>query len=148
VLYCDNINLINLVEATLRSSIEYLKKVGLAVLAGSESGKYSLTPSPVSFEFLYGIGGDGLTPFEAALGAKQQGDTLTLTVAADDAAQFFGHFLPPLRQSLGLHLLPATICLHLRVTAVTDAENREVVQALAKVAGHGGCGGSCGCGCG
>lgn len=129
-------------------SIQHLKKVGLAILAGHTPGKFNLTPSPMAFEFLYGIGSDGLTPFEVMLGGKAEGDTLTLAVSADDAPQFFGHFLLPLRQGLGLHLLPAEIRLDLKVTAVSDAENREVVQALARAAGHGGCGGSCGCGCG
>jgi hypothetical protein len=125
-----------------------MKKVGLAILAGSGPGKYTFTPTPMAFEFLYGIGSDGLTPFEVTLGGKVEGDTLTLAVSADDAPQYFGHFLLPLRQGLGLHLLPAEICLNLKVTAVSDPESREVVQALARAAGHGGCGGSCGCGCG
>jgi hypothetical protein len=132
----------------LTPSIQHLKKVGLAILAGHTPGQFNLTPSPMALEFLYGIGSDGLTPFEVTLGGKAEGDTLTVKVSADDAPQFFGHFFPPLRQALGLHLLPAEICLDLKVTAVTDAENREVVQALARAAGHGGCGGSCGCGCG
>lgn len=129
-------------------SIQPLKKVGLAIKAGNGPEKYNLTPSPMAFEFLYGIGSDGLTPFEVMLGGKAEGDTLTLAVSADDAPQFFGHFLLSLRQGLGLHLLPAELCLDLKVTAVSDAENREMVQALARAAGHGGCGGSCGCGCG
>jgi hypothetical protein len=129
-------------------SIQHMKKVGLAILAGQTPGKFNFTPSPIAFEFLYGIGSDGLTPFELTLGGKAEGDTLTVQVAADDAPHYFGHFLLPLRQALGLHPLPAEICLDLKVTAVTAAENREVVQALARAAGHGGCGGSCGCGCG
>lgn len=132
----------------MTASIQHFKKIGLTIQAGSGPGKYNLTPSPMAFEFLYGIGSDGLTPFEVMLGGKAEGDTLTLAVSADDAPQFFGHFLLPLRQGLGLHLLPAEIRLDLKVTAVSDAENREVVQALARAAGHGGCGGSCGCGCG
>ncbi len=129
-------------------TIQHLKKVGLAILAGSSPGKFNFTPVPMAFEFLYGIGSDGLTPFEVVLGGKAPGDALNLAVSADEAPQFFGHFLLPLRQGLGLHPLPGEICLELKVTAVTDAENKELVQALARAAGHGGCGGSCGCGCG
>lgn len=128
--------------------IQYLKKVKLTVLAGSEPGRHNLTPSPVGFEFIYGLGAEGLEPFEMALSDKCSGDSLALTVAAGDAAAFLGRFLRPIGHLLGLHLFPSTLCLYLTVTAVADAENREVVQALARSAGHGGCGGSCDCGCG
>jgi hypothetical protein len=40
-----------------------------------------------------------------------------------------------------------TINLEIEVAAVTDADDREVVQSLAKISALGGCGGSCGCGC-
>jgi hypothetical protein len=52
----------------------------------------------------------------------------------------------PLRQALGLQIMPEKIVLKVEVTAVEDADNREVVQSLAKALA--GCGhGSCGCGC-
>lgn len=131
----------------MTTSIQHLKKVKLAILAGGEAGTYSLTPSPTVFEFLYGIGSDGLEPFESALCGKYSGESLALSLKADEAPAFFGRFLGPVRHLLGLHPMPPTLFLHVTVTAVEDAENREVVQALARSAGHGGCGGSCDCDC-
>jgi hypothetical protein len=131
----------------MSTTIQPLKKVRLTVLAGSKVGEYRLTPSPVVFEFLYGIGADGLTPFEMTLGEKKPGDNLTVTVAAGEASMFFGRLLGSIRNLLGLQLFPTTLSLQMTVTAVNDAENREVVQALARSTGHG-CDGSCDCGCG
>jgi hypothetical protein len=128
--------------------IQHLKKVTLLLMAGSESGQYNLTGSPVIFEFIYGVASDGLCPFEGALHDKREGESLILTVSTSEAHEFFGHLFLPLRQALGLHIMPATIILKVEVTAVNDAENREVVQSLAKALASGCCGGgSCGCGC-
>ncbi|MFH0784875.1 MAG: hypothetical protein V2B20_23370 [Pseudomonadota bacterium] len=131
----------------MTTSIQHLKKVKLAILAGNEAENYSLTPSPMFFEFLYGIGTEGLEPFEIAFSEKCSGESLALVLKAAEAPAFFGRFLGPVRHLLGLHSMPPTLYLHMTVMAVNDAENREVVQALATSAGHGGCGGSCDCGC-
>ena len=131
----------------MTTTIQQLKKVKLAILAGSEPGNYNLTAIAVEFAFIYGLGAEGLEPFEMVLGDKCVGDEVTLSVTADEAPQFFGRFLRPIRQILGLPLQPPTLFLHMTVTLVADAENREVVQALAQSTGHGGCGGSCDCGC-
>ena len=134
-------------EDPLTTTIQQLKKVRLAILASSEPEKHSLTATPIVFEFIYGIGAEGLEPFEAVLSDKCVGGHVVLTLATDEAPQFFGRFFGQIRQLLGLHLLPQALSLQMTVMAVADADNREVVQALAKSAGHGGCGGSCDCGC-
>lgn len=135
-------------EVIVITAIEPLKKVKLSIAAGIRPGGNDLTPTPLEYEFLYGIGSQGLEPFEAALHGKATGECLTVTVAASEAPIFFGRFLRPVLRLLGLQTCPAALFLSLSVTRVADAENREVVQALAREAGHGGCGGSCDCGCG
>jgi hypothetical protein len=135
-------------EVQLTANIQTLKKVLLSLVAGSEPGKFNMTASPVDFEFIYGVASDGLCPFESALGDKCEGDSLDLNVPSGDAHEYFGHFFHPLRLALGLQIMPAVIALQVKVTTVVDADNREVVQSLAKSLSHGGCGGgSCGCGC-
>jgi hypothetical protein len=131
----------------VETTIQPLKKVTLSLMAGSKPEKYNLTGSPVALEFIYGVASDGLCPFESTLHDKHEGDTLILNVPAADAHEFFGHIFQSMRQALGLLIIPETIRLQIEVTAVVDADNREVVQSLAKALAHGSCGGSCGCGC-
>ncbi len=134
-------------EIPVKTPIQPLKKVTLSLMAGSTPEKYNLTGSPLALEFIYGVASDGLCPFESVLGDKHEGDTLTLSVSAADTHEFFGHIFQSLHQVLGLQIMPATIHLKIEVTAVVDADSREVVQSLAKALAHGSCGGSCGCGC-
>lgn len=125
-----------------------MKKVTLSLIpgsAGSASGKGGLTGSPAIFEFIYGLASGGLCPFESALSDKRAGESLSLNVSNAEAEEFFGHLFFPLRQALGLQLMPQAITLKVEVKAVVEADNREVVQSLAKATS--GCGGSCGCGC-
>ena len=132
----------------MTATITALKKVTLslsAASAGSESGNANLTSAPVSFEFIYGLARDGLCPFESGLQDKRVGESMALTVPTAETHEFFGHLFLPLRQALGLQIMPQTIALNVEITAVIDADSREVVQALAQSGS--GCGGSCGCGC-
>ena len=131
----------------MKTTIQPLKKITLSLMAGSIPEKYNLTGSPVALEFIYGVASDGLCPFESVLNDKHEGDRLILSVPAADAHEFFGHIFQSLHQVLGLQIMPTTIHLKIEVTAVVDADSREVVQSLAKALAHGSCGGSCGCGC-
>jgi hypothetical protein len=125
----------------LTATIQHLKKVTLSLAADS------IGSEPVIFDFIYGIASGGLCSFEGVLHNKGEGEKLTITVSATEAHEFFGHLLLPLRQALGLQIMPETIILTAAVIAVADADDREVVQSLAKALAAGGCGGSCGCGC-
>jgi hypothetical protein len=135
------------VEIPVKISIQLLKKVSLSLMAGSTPGTFNLTGSPVVLEFIYGVASDGLCPFESALNDKHEGDTLTLSVPIADAHEFFGHIFQSLCQEIGSQIMPETLYLQIKVAAVVDTDNREVVQSLAKAIAHGNCGGSCGCGC-
>ena len=130
----------------MKASIQQLKKVHLSLLAESEPSDRS-SSSPVSFSFLYGIASAGICPFESALYDKCPGDTLHFTVSEAEAPEFFSHLLGPLQRALALHKMPERFTLQVEVSSVADADNREVVKALAMSVGHGGCGGSCDCGC-
>ena len=124
----------------MTATIQVLKKVTLSLLAES-AGR-----DPVPFEFIYGVGSGGLCPFENALHDKRAGQVVTLTVSGHEARDFFGHLFVSLRQVLGLQVMPKTITLNVEIIDINEADNREVVQSLAKASS--GCGGgSCGCGC-
>lgn len=132
----------------MTTTIKVLKKVTLSLRAGSTGsapGEDNEIAAPVIFEFIYGLASDGLCPFESALHEKRAGESLSLKISPTEAPDFFGHLFWPIRQALGLQVMPQTIALEVEVTAVIDAENREVVQSMAKAGS--GCGGSCGCGC-
>ncbi len=131
----------------MQATVQPLKKVALSLLAGDEPGIFNLRGSPVALEFIYGVASDGLCPLEAALKDTHAGDTLSIRVRTAEAHEFFGHIYPSLRHALGLQIMPETICLKIEVTAVIEADDREVVRSVARALAHGGCGGSCGCGC-
>jgi hypothetical protein len=134
----------------LTATIQHLKKVTLTLNANnddSETASSHLTGSPAIFDFIFGIASTGLCPFESALYDKGEGENRIFTIAASECHEFFGHLFLPLRQALGLQIMPEKIVLKVEVTAVEDADNREVVQSLAKALAGCGHGGSCGCGC-
>lgn len=121
--------------------IQNLKKVTLAVKADSRA-------ESVPFEFIYGVGSEGLCPFEVLLADRIMGETLRLDVSGIMAEETFGHLLVPLRFALEFREVPLSFTLELEVTGVAEASNREVVQAMARSTQLSGCGGNCGCGCG
>jgi hypothetical protein len=92
--------------------------------------------------FIFGVGPEGLVPFELTLSGRAVGEEVRFTVAAGDAGRFFGHLAPA---ALRLFDRDAEV-LAARIEAVERPDPREVVRALAETAGHGSC--DCGCGCG
>lgn len=124
--------------------IENLKKVGLSTEAGTSPERMDLTPNPLDWEFIFGIGQEGLTPFEYELAGKGEGDEVIVRLEKGRVDALFGHLcrnLPPLGASSG------TLFIKSRVTRVAPAESREVVRAMAESAacGEGCCGdGACG----
>ncbi|MCU0562772.1 MAG: hypothetical protein MUE48_02345 [Desulfobacterales bacterium] len=93
--------------------------------------------------FIFGVGPQGLTPFEQALAGRRVGEEVRFAVAADDAGDFFGHLDSTVRPILGRD---ETTAFTARIRAVEHPDPREVVRALAEATGHGSC--DCGCGCG
>lgn len=128
--------------------VEPMKKITVTLLAGTSEGSYGLTPVPVPFDFIYGIGRLGLTPFEQLLEGKIIGDSLSLAVVSGQGYQYFGTLYGSIASNVGIVITPPVIHMNVEITAVAAADNREVVKALAESLGHGGgCGGDCDCGC-
>ena len=123
-------------------TVEGLKKVALTVRAGSAPGESDLTGGPVPMSFIFGLGVEGLTPFEYSLVGKKPGDEVQAPVAPGETGKVFCHLnpkLPPISATDGTFYVTA------RVDAVDEADSREVVQAMALMSQ---CGGEEGCGCG
>lgn len=119
-----------------------LQQVKLALEAGTTAESVALTPQPIAYDFIFGLGAEGLVPFERALADRRVGELISLRLDPRALQAAFEHLPLP-----GI-LLPARAAdLFLRVTvvAVEPADQREVIRQLAR---RSACGGDCGCGCG
>jgi len=124
-----------------------LHKITLALILENDDAAIP-AKGPAMIEMIFGIGIGGLTPFELALEGKTVGDMLRMKVSANQADAFFGNLFQNLRMHLDLQLVPAEMSFLVEVKDVMQANNSEVVKALAQSGGHGCGGGSCDCGCG
>lgn len=119
-----------------------LKKISLSFTAGTAPELSDLISAPQSLEFIFGIGTQGLTPFECLLDGKKSGDKDLIEVNAKNLTEFFGHIIPctqvlPIRSD---HFF-----LRFIISDISDALPKDVVKSLAAA---GGCGDGCDCGCG
>ncbi len=129
-------------DAHAGPKVEPLKKVTLSIEAGTTPDAMDLTSTPQSLEFIFGVGSDGLTPFEYAFADKSAGDDVSLRLKPDEICSLPGNAFTPFFQTP-----PGGGGLYVKATVlrVRPAENREVIQAMAGSTGCGcGCDGSCG----
>jgi hypothetical protein len=122
-------------------SVGPLKKVSLEVAAGTTKEITDLSHAPELVEFIFGIGVEGLTPFECAIDGKIAGEEVTVKIPSAQRKEFFGHLMGCASKNFG-DVDP--LYLHFRIQAVSDSSPREIVKAMADDSG---CGGSCDCGC-
>lgn len=99
------------------------------------------------FVFVYGAGSHGLSGLEKLLSEKTTGDEARYRGSRAEFLELCDHLLQPLCRALGLQVIPDSLQLEMKITAVKDAEDREIVQAIARAAAGSGCRGDCGCGC-
>lgn len=121
-----------------KPTIENLMKVTLDITA---DGKTKTNGQTAVFEFIYGVGAEGITPFEKTLFGKSVGDHVRMDIGPDDYHETVGHLELPLREQIGI---ATATCLQATVAGITKPEDREVVKAMAS----GGSCSDCGCGCG
>jgi hypothetical protein len=129
-------------NCTVNPPIDNLKKITLSISAGTSAQNPDIFDQPQTFSFIFGLGTDGLTPFEYALAGKSVGDIVSLQLKSVDLQRIFRHINPPFLSSL---VDQAEIFLTASITTVAAAESREVIRAMAAMAE---CGGGCDCGCG
>jgi len=124
-----------------QQTVGSLKKISLSIQAGSGADKENILSAPLSLEIIFGIGQEGLTPLEYALSGKAKEDTVQVVLEREEIPQFFEHNLP---FELVNPKFPEILHVIIRIDAIGPAEGREVVQAMAALAGDCAC--SCGCG--
>ena len=119
-----------------------MKKISLKYTAGSTEKSNDIISAPEPMEFIFGLGADGLTPFEYELEGKAQGDKLSLFIHRHRVLETFGHLLSKMGK---LPIDAASFYLNLEIAGIGEVEQRELVRALAATTA---CGGDCDCGCG
>lgn len=119
-------------------TIENLMKVTLNIRTGDALADDN-TARP--FEFIYGVGPSGITPFEKTLFGKGVGDRIQFDLTPTDGCETLGHLELPLRQQAGIR---APAVLQVSITDVVRPQDREVISAMAA----GGSCSDCDCGCG
>jgi hypothetical protein len=107
--------------------IGYLKKVNLEMEWDGERGP---------FDFVFGIGVDGLSPFEIDLEGKGAGYESAYHLTRAELNGLFQHLLPP----LFLCDIPEAFTLKIRVVGIGQADQREVIKAMAEASS---CGSDC-----
>ena len=117
--------------------VDPLKKITLSVTAGTKPETMDLAVSPSTFAFIYGIGTDGLTPFEFQLADKATGDEIIVQINCFQITETFAHIAVPIPQ-IPVHL--DAIYMIFKIMQITPADNREIVKAMAE---NSGCGGHC-----
>lgn len=126
---------------TQHTKVSPLKKISMRYTGGATEDINDLISEPAPLEFIFGLGTDGLTPFEYALEGKVIGDKLQYRIERSRIIETFGHLLPDMG-----HLPPdaASFYLNVEITDIGEPGQRELVRALAATTA---CGGDCDCGC-
>jgi len=111
-----------------------LKKIRLLLEAGTGPGMMDFTVEPIPFEFVFGAGSQGLSPFEFQLANKKEGDGLSMHVRAEELPDLFLHLLIP---SLAVPESISSFYLKVRILSVSEADPKEVIKAMAEAAACG-----------
>lgn len=128
------------------SKVQSMHKVRLEIQLTTAMA-YDNPGEPVTLSFIYGIGRDGLSPFESCLEGRSPGEHIEFAVKGNDVAASFGALFSLIRGLLDGMIRPEVLKFAIDILGVEKADNSEVVSALASSVGGCGSGGSCGCGC-
>ncbi|QTA80374.1 Uncharacterized protein dnl_26760 [Desulfonema limicola] len=120
-----------------------LKKIRVSVKAGTTASDMNLTIKPDFYDFIFGIGTNGLTPFEYLIAGKSKGDIVSAQISKAMIPDFFEHIKLP----LPVFFHPSDIFyLEIQIKDISLTQNNEIIKAMAEIGGKCGCG--CGCGTG
>jgi len=118
-----------------------LAKVTLRLEAGITADRMDLNPAESEFEFIFGIGPDGMCPFEYQLVNKAIGEEIGMHVKKETLHSLFEHLRSPIMNLFEKH---AALYLRATILKIEQPENTEVIKALSALASHQH---DCGCGC-
>jgi len=122
------------------SKVDALKKIELTFEVGSARASSDVTGGPREFAFIFGIGTEGLSPFEFYLSDKHAGEKVSLEMDPLEIPATFQHIAIPLPR---IPENPGLVYFTFEITSVAAADNREVIGAMAQISE---CGSHC-CDC-
>ena len=125
---------------TKNNAVDYLKKISVSMELGTTKESMDLSSDPITFQFIYGTGAQGICLFEKALFGMNPGQSVSLKIESTNLNDVFGHLTKSLK-----NILPdrSSFFLKTSIESIHQVEDRDIVHAIA--AGTGGC--DCGCGC-
>ena len=127
---------------TRSAAVVPMHKISLSLCAIPQAPENAQATAARTFEFIFGIGTEGMSAFEQALQGKSKGDKLSVSVGYHNMHAYFEHLLCPLMEAIEIN---PPFDLEIEIRSVTAVSDRELVKALAQKSG--GCEGDCGCGC-
>jgi hypothetical protein len=119
--------------------VQPLKKITLSVNASTQAEGNNSDNDSQTFQFIFGLGTDGLTPFEFLLSKQMQNHIFSLKLHPDDICQTFKHINVP---HFDIPESAESIFFTFQMIKVEEADHREVIKAMAELSS---CGGSCEC---
>lgn len=114
--------------------VKSLKKVVLALEAGTRPGASDLTSEPVLWGFVFGIGSGGLTGFEYALADRKEGESVEISLGREMVGEMLGHLSIPLPFEA---IEEGPIYIKVGIERVETPDQREVIRAMADASGCG-----------
>ncbi|MDX9786490.1 MAG: hypothetical protein RBT11_06930 [Desulfobacterales bacterium] len=126
-------------------TVEHLNKVSLLIQAGTSPERMDIAPIPLAYDFVFGVGSQGMTPFECTLANKPLEEEFVIHLEKKSVADFFEHIRLPLGDLFDQR---HEAYLKIRIADASPADDRTIVKQMAQLAAHGGGGCDCGCGCG
>ncbi|MBW2023598.1 MAG: hypothetical protein JRI39_14255 [Deltaproteobacteria bacterium] len=119
--------------------VAYLKRVTLVVGGGSSRSEADISQMRKRISFIFGIGTDGLSPFEMELSGRAAGDVVYLDISGRNRREFFGHvllwFMPE------MEILESEV-MKVLIERIEQPSQRDVVKELAEISEY-----SHGCSC-
>jgi hypothetical protein len=108
-----------------------LKKVILSIEAGSAADAMDITPSPRKMDFIFGLGPNGLTPFETELSDKDVGYEVIFRLRDENIPHLFQHLNPP---NIPAMENQTAFFMKIRVMDISPADQKDIIKSLAEIA--------------
>ena len=124
-------------------TIKPLTKVSLLLGTFWDDQNEPQSPANIKFDFIYGIGTEGLTAFEKDIHGMAIGHQIDIRVSPGQMQSYFEHLTPPLIEAVDIR---PPFVLRVEIQSLAPATDRELIHALANK--NAGWGGGCDCGCG